>query len=116
MIVASINSPDEIGAALARDFIQAQWLRIHSGKADMPTDEMDHWCPLPRLRFRLPPWWGRHDLTIDDDDTLFAIYRSFDAELTQIARSSDHPNLNNSIAAASDHIRRMLNNDASRKP
>jgi hypothetical protein len=120
LIASDTQSPTEIGAALARDFIQAQWLRIHNGAnsgagTEMPADEMDHWCPLPRLRFRLPPWWEKHDVVINDDETLFAIYRSFDSQLTEIARSSDDPALNNSIIAASDHIHRMLNRDASRK-
>jgi hypothetical protein len=111
----STESPAEIGAALARDFVQAQWLRIHSGAgAEMPADEMEHWCPFPRLRFRVPPWWSRHDLVINDDQTLFAIYRSFESQLTEIARSSDDPALNQSIAAASVHIHRILNSDAGR--
>jgi hypothetical protein len=116
LIAPQTLSPTEIGAALARDFVQAQWLRIHNGTgAEMPTDEMDHWCPLPRLRFRLPPWWDKHDVVVNDDETLFAIYRSFESQLTEIARSSDNPALNQSIAAASDHIHRMLNSDAGRK-
>jgi hypothetical protein len=117
LIAANINTPDEIGAALARDFIQAQWLRIHSGAGGtMPADEMDHWCPLPRMRFRLPPWWQKHDLTIQDDQTLFAIYRSFDAELQKIARSSDDPALNQSIATASAHIGQILSSATGRNP
>jgi hypothetical protein len=112
LTASDTQTPAEIGAALARDFIQAQWLRIHNGDgADMPADEMEHWCPLPRLRFRVPPWWTHHDLTIGDDATLFAIYRGFEAQLIQIAHSSDDPALNKSIATATEHIERMLNSD-----
>jgi hypothetical protein len=119
LTASSTESPAEIGAALARDFVQAQWLRIHNSAnsgllSEMPADEMDHWCPLPRMRFRVPPWWSRHDLVIDNDETLFAIYRGFENQLTEIARSSDDPALNQSIAAASGHINRMLNSDAGR--
>lgn len=117
LIAPLTQLPTKIGTALARDFVQAQWLRIHSGTgAAMPADEMDHWCPLPRLRFRLPPWWEKHDVVVNDDETLFAIYRAFDAQLTEIARSSDNLALNQSIAAASEHIERMLNHVDGRKP
>jgi hypothetical protein len=115
------QSPQEIGAALARDFIQAQWLRIHSGNSrgtgtDMPADEMDHWCPLPRLRFRVPPWWEKHDVVINDDETLFAIYRSFAGQLASIAHSSDDPALNKSISLATEHIGRILDGGYNPKP
>jgi hypothetical protein len=97
--------PEEIGAALAREFIQAQWLRIHIGlHQEMTPGEMDNWCPLPRMRFRLPPWWQAHDLTVDNDEALFEIYRSFATELNQIARSSDDPVLNKAINVALIHI------------
>ena len=103
------TSPSQIGAALAREFIQAQWLRIHIGvDAEMSTNEMDNWCPVPRLRFRLPPWWLTHDLIIDQDDALFEIYRSFATELNKIARSSDDPALNRTIMTALDHIAHAL--------
>ncbi len=114
--LSGTQSPDEIGAALARDFVQAQWLRIHNNGGEMPVDEMDHWCPLPRLRFRVPPWWAQHDLTIGDDATLFAIYRSFESQLASIAHSSDDPALNKSIAFATEHIRRILDGDSTPKP
>jgi hypothetical protein len=121
LAASDTQSPKEIGAALARDFIQAQWLRIHSGNSsgtgtDMPADEMDNWCPLPRIRFRVPPWWQRHDLVIDNDDTLFAIYRSFESQLTEIARSSDDPALNQSISLATEHIGRILDGGYNPKP
>lgn len=100
-----------MGAELARDFIQAQWLRIHIGiNPKISGTEIEDWCPLNRIRFRLPPWWEAHDLVIQDDETLFAIYRSFAAELHEIARSSDDPNLNKTIAGALDHIANALAN------
>jgi hypothetical protein len=109
MTYGALIQPDEIGAALARDFIQAQWLRIHIGiHHEMTPNEMDNWCPLPRMRFRLPPWWQAHDLTIEDDEALFEIYRSFATELKQIARSSDDPVLNKAISVALDHISRII--------
>ena len=101
--------PEEIGTALARDFIQAQWLRLHIGaQLEMSKHEMEDWCPLPRLRFRLPPWWQAHDLIIEDDETLFNIYRSFAAELNKIAHSSDDPALNKTIMTALNHIAHVL--------
>jgi hypothetical protein len=106
-------SPAEIGTNLARDFVHAQWLRIrlNPGVA-MATDEMNAWCPFPRMRFRAPPWWPSHDLVINDDETLFAIYRRFGLQLTEIARTSDDPALNSSISAAKDHLDRVLGSDA----
>lgn len=102
-------SPAEIGAALARDFIQAEWLRIYIGNgAAVSADEIDLWCPLPRIRFRAPPWWAIHDLIVSDDETLSAIYRGFVIQLADISRTSGDPALNNSIATASRHIDRML--------
>lgn len=99
----------DIGAALARDFIQAQWLRIHIGvDAKISGTEIDNWCPSNRLRFRLPPWWQGHDLVIEDDQTLSAIYGSFAAELAEIARSSDDPTLNRAIAQALEHLTTAL--------
>ena len=110
-------SPSQIGAALAREFIQAQWLRIHIGvEAEMSTSEMDNWCPVPRLRFRLPPWWQAHDLIIYQDDALFEIYRSFANELNKIARSSDDPALNRTIMTALDHIANALPPEPVPKP
>jgi hypothetical protein len=103
------NSPAQLGAALARDYIHAQWLRIYIGaKMDVSSDEMENWCPMPRLRFRVPPWWLAHDLTIENDTVLFDIYRSFAAELNKIARSSDDLALNKTIEAALDHVSHAL--------
>ena len=98
-------APDEIGTALARDFVQAQWLRINLGSvADAPVTDMELWCPKQRIRFRFPVWWAEHSLLVRDDHTLRAIYAGFAKQLRSVAHGSDDPELNKSIAKALAHV------------
>lgn len=103
---ASKMAPEEIGSALARDFVQAQWLRINlGGAADAPVADMELWCPKQRIRFRLPVWWAHHSLLVRDDHTLHTIYAGFAKQLRSVAHDSDDPELNKSIAMALAYIR-----------
>lgn len=96
--------PFEIGGALARDFIQAHWLRVQLGAPEASLSDMDLWCPKQRLQFRLPLWWAVPDLTIDDDAVLQEIYAGFATCLRTVAQNCGDPELNQSIAAALSHL------------
>ncbi len=113
MLSSTKMAPEKIGGALARDFLQTQWLRINLGAAaDAPATDMEMWCPKQRIRFRLPVWWAEHSLLVRDDTTLRAIYAGFAKQLRSVAHDSDDPELNKSITMALAHIRGTLTTTA----
>jgi hypothetical protein len=51
--------PHELGAALAAEYIQVNWLAERFGlDLGRVAQDLDDWCPTrPKRRFKLPPWW-----------------------------------------------------------
>jgi hypothetical protein len=102
-----------IGVQLAREFIHAQWLGIHLGMApNASLFDINLWCPVPRMSFRLPLWWNNADVLVYEDSTLVEIYASFATQLTQIARRSDDVALNAIIKSSLAHIDVFLKDQA----
>lgn len=49
--------PDELGAAIAIEFIYTGWLTERFGlEIDRLSDDLENWCPTPPALPQLPPW------------------------------------------------------------
>ena len=50
--------PEELGAAIAAEFIHAAWLADrHAPGRGVAFDDLDDWCPTVPRKLKLPPWW-----------------------------------------------------------
>lgn len=50
--------PHELGAAIAAQFVHTAWLDDRFGlDPGLALNDLDDWCPVPRKKLKLPPWW-----------------------------------------------------------
>lgn len=50
--------PEELGAAIAAEFIHAAWLADrHASGRGIAFDDLDDWCPTVPRKPKFPPWW-----------------------------------------------------------
>jgi len=50
--------PQELGAAIAAEFVHTSWLADRFGlDPGLAFDDLDNWCPVGRKKLKLPLWW-----------------------------------------------------------
>jgi hypothetical protein len=53
--------PDELGAAVATEFIHVAWIADRLGiDRSKAFEDLDDWCPTRPKWPKLPPWWWWH--------------------------------------------------------
>lgn len=97
--------PDQLGAAVAAEFIHTAWLAsrlgIDQGKV---FEDLDDWCPTKPKWPKLPPWWWWHQPIPEPPhpDWFIDFHLGFAARLAATASEIEDKSLAESLDRAAD--------------
>lgn len=95
--------PQELGAAIAAEFIHAAWLADRFGlDQGIAFNDLDDWCPTRPKKLKLPPWWPPIPEPDPQPDWFIHFHLGFAARLAVASVDSQNTRLGESFDKAVD--------------
>jgi hypothetical protein len=106
--------PDQLGAAIASEFVRTAWLSGLFGRDQGRVfAELDDWCPTRPKRPKLPPWWPPIPEPEPHPDWYIDFHLGFIARLAAV--SVEDTRLGESIDKAIDRSIKAIESAAAAK-